>query len=176
MANCWNPHNAPTAMQCKSTTDVPYPTKSLRWNIKGAARCSVSGPAKYALRHGFRQLERERENPCEVVVEYLHRDAASRRKRRKGKSQIWDSKIRSQVPKDLDPRKTALARASCTYKRQSRPLVKEDAQRKQERNCQREINIWSCAPDGVRYQALLTDWPLVAMWFWLELERVRKKQ
>jgi hypothetical protein len=32
-------------------------------------------------------------NPCGGGVEYLHRDPASRRRRRKGKSQIWDSKI-----------------------------------------------------------------------------------
>jgi hypothetical protein len=52
---------------------------------------------------------------------------------------------------------TALARASGTYKRQTRPLVREGAPRKQERNCQTEINIWSWAPDGARYQDLLTD-------------------
>jgi hypothetical protein len=38
--------------------------------------------------------------PCGGGVEYLHRDPASRRRRRKGKSQIGDSKIRSQVPRD----------------------------------------------------------------------------
>jgi hypothetical protein len=31
--------------------------------------------------------------PCGGGVEYLHRDPASRRRRRKGKSRIWDSKI-----------------------------------------------------------------------------------
>jgi hypothetical protein len=59
-------------------------------------------------------------HPCEGGVEYLHRDPANRRRRRKGKSQIWDSKLWSQVPRDSDPRKTALARASSTYKRQTR--------------------------------------------------------
>jgi hypothetical protein len=39
-------------------------------------------------------------DPCGGGVEYLHRDPASRRSRRKGKSQIWDSKIRLQVPRD----------------------------------------------------------------------------
>jgi hypothetical protein len=38
--------------------------------------------------------------PCGGGVEYLHRDPASRRRRQKGKSQIWDSKIGSQVPRD----------------------------------------------------------------------------
>jgi hypothetical protein len=39
-------------------------------------------------------------------------------------------------PKGLGPRKTALARASGTYKRQTCPLVREGAPRNQERNCQ----------------------------------------
>jgi hypothetical protein len=45
-------------------------------------------------------------------IEYLHRSPASRRKRRKEKSRIRDSKIWSRVPLDSDPRMTALARAS----------------------------------------------------------------
>jgi hypothetical protein len=53
-----------------------------------------------------------------VGVEYLHRDPASCMGRRKGKSQIWESKIWSRVPRDSDPRKTALARrAACTRDR-----------------------------------------------------------
>jgi hypothetical protein len=53
-----------------------------------------------------------------------------------------------------DPRKTALARASSTYKRQTHPLVREGDPRNQERNCQTysvlrtETKIWSQAPDG----------------------------
>jgi hypothetical protein len=39
----------------------------------------------------------------------------------------WDSKIWSRVPRDSDPRKTALERASSIYKRQTRPLVRERA-------------------------------------------------
>jgi hypothetical protein len=63
---------------------------------------------------------------------------ASRRRRRKGKSQIWDSKIWSRVPRDSDPRKTALAMASSMYKWQTRPIVREGApqKKKQDRNCQ----------------------------------------
>jgi hypothetical protein len=85
------------------------------------------------------------------------------------KSQIWDSKIWSRVPKDSDPRKTTLARASSIYKGQTRPLVREGALQKQDRNCQRVINIWSWAPDGARHQDLLIDWPSVVMWLWLDL-------
>jgi hypothetical protein len=65
--------------------------------------------------------------PCGSGVEYLHRDPASRRRRRKGKSQTWDSKIWSRVPRNSDPRKTALARNSSIYKRQTRPLVRDGA-------------------------------------------------
>jgi hypothetical protein len=78
--------------------------------------------------------------PCGGGVEYLHRDPASRRRRRNGKSEIWDCKIWSRVPRDSDPRKTALARASSIYKRQGRPLVREGAPQKQDRNCQTVIN------------------------------------
>jgi hypothetical protein len=108
-------------------------------------------------------------HPCGGGFEYLHRDPASRRRRRKGKSQIWDSKIWSRVPRDSDPRKTTLARAISVYKRQTRPLIREGVPQKQYRNCQRVINISSWAPDGVRHQDLLIDWPSVAMWLWLWL-------
>jgi hypothetical protein len=64
---------------------------------------------------------------CGGGVEYLHRDPASRRRRWKGKSQIWDSKIWLRVQRDSDPRKTTLASASSLYKSQTRPLVREDA-------------------------------------------------
>jgi hypothetical protein len=42
-------------------------------------------------------------SPCGGGVEYLHSDPASRRRRRKGKSQIRDSKVAS--PKGLGPGK-----------------------------------------------------------------------
>jgi hypothetical protein len=77
----------------------------------------------------------EDKDPCGGGVEYLHRDPASRRRRRKGKPQLWDSKIWSQVPRDSHPTKTALARASSIYKRQTRPLVREGAPQVQDRNC-----------------------------------------
>jgi hypothetical protein len=65
-------------------------------------------------------------------------------------------------PKRLGPEKDCAGKASRTYKRQTRPLVREGAPRKQERNCQTEINIWSWAPDGSRYQDLLTGWMTVS--------------
>jgi hypothetical protein len=97
----------------------------------------------------------------------FHRDAASRRRRRKEKSQIWDSKIWSQVPRDSDPSKTMLMRTSSTYKRHTCPLIREGAPQKQGHNCQRVINIWPWAPDGARHQDLLIDWPSVAVWLWI---------
>jgi hypothetical protein len=108
-------------------------------------------------------------HPCGGGVEYLHRYPANRRRRRKEKSQIWDSKIWSWVPRNSDPWKTTLARASGIYKRQTRTLVREDAPQKQDRNCQRVIHIWSWALDGAQHQYLLIDWPSVAMWLWLWL-------
>jgi hypothetical protein len=38
-----------------------------------------------------------------------------------------DSKIWPRMPRDSDPRKTTLARASTIYKSQTCPLVREDA-------------------------------------------------
>jgi hypothetical protein len=43
--------------------------------------------------------------------------------------------------------------------------------KKQDRNCQTVINIWSWAPDGARHQDLFTYWPSVAMWLRLEILR-----
>jgi hypothetical protein len=82
-------------------------------------------------------------DPCGGGVEYLHCDPASRRRRRKGKSQIWDSKIWPRVLRDSDPKMTALARASRNCKQQTRPLVREGAPNQQTRNCQTIIKIWS---------------------------------
>jgi hypothetical protein len=64
-----------------------------------------------------------------------------RRSRIPGKSQIWESKIWSRVPRDSDSRKTTLAKASSIYKRQTCPLVRGGAPEKQDRNSQRVINI-----------------------------------
>jgi hypothetical protein len=108
--------------------------------------------------------------PCGGGVEYLHRDPASRRRRRKGKSQIWDSKIWSRVPRDSDPRKTALARVSSIYKRQTRPLVREGSPQKTRPylpNSNKYLVViprWGSTP---RLTDWLTDWPSVAMWLWL---------
>jgi hypothetical protein len=69
-----------------------------------------------------------------------------------------------EFPRDSDPRKTVLARASYMCKIQTRPLVRECAPKKQEHNCQTTINTWTWAPNGARHQDLMTDWPTVAMW------------
>jgi hypothetical protein len=73
-------------------------------------------------------------------------------------------------PKGLGPEKTALARASSMYKRQTCSLVKESTPQKYDYNCQTVINIWSWAPDGAWHQDLLTDWQSVATWLWLWLK------
>jgi hypothetical protein len=116
------------------------------------------------------RLTEWRRNPCGGEVEYLHREPASRRRRRKGKSQISDSKIWPRVPRDSDQRKTALAKTSSIYKRQTHPLVREGAPQKEDGNCQRVICSWSWAPDGARRQDLLIDWPSVAMWLGLGID------
>jgi hypothetical protein len=56
-----------------------------------------------------------------------------------------------------------------------RPILSSERapHKKEDRNCQKIINIWSRARDGARYQNLLTDWPSVAMWLWLWLGGIR---
>jgi hypothetical protein len=116
-------------------------------------------------------LELREFNPCGGGVKYLHRDPARRRRRRKGKSQIPDSKIWSRVPRDSNPRKTALARASSKYTRQTRSLVREGAPQTRDLNCQTVINIWSWAPDGAGHQDWLTDWLTDRLTDWLTVSR-----
>jgi hypothetical protein len=161
-------------------------SKPLPCNDKGiqSYRHRESRPTKEALLDALFSLQSERKlciyramsirarHPCGGGVEYLHCDPASRRRRRKGKSQIWESKIWSRVRRDSDPRKTKLARASSIYKRQTRPLVREGSPQKQDRNCQRVINILSWAPDAARHHDLLIDWPSIAMWIWLEFDLI----
>jgi hypothetical protein len=95
--------------------------------------------------------------PCGGGIEYLHRDPASRRRRRKGKYQIRDSKIWSRVPRDSDQRKIALARASSICKRQTCPLVREGAPQEQDRNCHTGNKDLVISPKWVLYSE--TDWP-----------------
>jgi hypothetical protein len=88
------------------------------------------------------EIPRVRETiPCGGGVEYLHRIPARRRRQRKGKSRIWDSKIWSQVPRDSKPSMTALARASSYCKRQTRPLVRESSPYQQKVNSLTVIKI-----------------------------------
>jgi hypothetical protein len=97
--------------------------------------------------------------PCCGDVVYPHRDPPCRRRRRKWKSQTWDSKIWLRLPRDSDLRKSTLEKA----------LVREGAPEKQDRNCQWVISISSWAPDGARQKDLLIDWPSVAIWLRLRL-------
>jgi hypothetical protein len=61
----------------------------------------------------------------------------------KGKSRILDSKIWPRVLWDSDQKMTALARASCNCKGQTRPLIREGTPNQQTRNCQTITEIWS---------------------------------
>jgi hypothetical protein len=88
---------------------------------------------------------------CAWSVRKLHKENNT------SSSVDWDSEIWSRVPRESEPRRPVLATASSIYKRQTRPLVREGAPQKQDRNCQTVINIWSWAPDGARHQDLLTD-------------------
>jgi hypothetical protein len=127
--------------------------------------CFLCGPTRCYI--WAKDIAILRRHPCGGGVKYLHRDPASRKRRRNGKSQIWDSKIWSRVPRDSDPRKIALGRPSSIYKRQTRPFVREGAPQKQDRNCQIVIAKYLVMSPRWGSTPRLTDWPSVAMWLWV---------
>jgi hypothetical protein len=90
-------------------------------------------------------------------VEYLHRNPASRTKRRKGKSRILDRKMWSRVPRDSGPKMIALARTKSNYKRQTRPLVRDSAPYQQTRNCLDVTNSGRKPLMGALFQDRLAD-------------------
>jgi hypothetical protein len=153
-------------------------TEPLPSNDRGDTDADIQG--KYANNRGTvssvfsavwpksyikRTIQDQLSNLCGGGVKYLHRDPASCRMRRIGKSQIWDSKMWSRVPRDLDPRKTALARASSIYKRQTHPLVREGTQQKQDLNCQTVIKTyWLTVSRNVTLTLTLT-WSAVSWEF-----------
>jgi hypothetical protein len=93
--------------------------------------------------------------------EYLHRNPDSRRRRQNGnpvpggitgpgtwpstlgESRIWGSKMWSLVPRDTNPRMTALARTSSSCKLQTCPLVRVRSPHQQTCNCQTVTTLWS---------------------------------
>jgi hypothetical protein len=75
----------------------------ISWNIREIVGAVFSVGSVPRLYHES-QRDKSVKYPCGGGVEYLHRNPASRRRRRKGKSQIWDSKIWSRVSKDSEPR------------------------------------------------------------------------
>jgi hypothetical protein len=88
-------------------------TATRRYNNNGN-RCFLRGPCRDVMRRTSLELDLL---PCGGGVKYLHRSPESRRRRRKWKSRIWDSKLWSRVPRDTDSRMTALANASSSCKR-----------------------------------------------------------
>jgi hypothetical protein len=124
-----------------------WETNSLLWNQQACPWIWAFNmhfptiPLRYISGHS----DKNEVLPCGGGVEYLHRNPASRRRRRKGKSRIWDSKIWSRVPRVSDPKMTTLERTSSNCKRQTRPLVSHS-----KRKTRRED---SCSP--VRMERVL---------------------
>jgi hypothetical protein len=141
-------------------------------NAGSRRRCFLCGPCRRFVTDTANRLIHgvEFSQPCGDGFEYIHRSPASRMRRRKGnpvpegynwatlflgdintgtwssrlgESRIWDSKIWSRIPRDSDPRMTALARTSNNCKRQTRFLVTESAPHQLTRNCPTAIKIWS---------------------------------
>jgi hypothetical protein len=90
--------------------------------------------------------------PCGGGVEYLHRSPASRRRRGKKKSGIWDSNIWSRVARGSDPKMTALARSSGNCKRKPRPRLTSTKRQLSDSNKNLVVS-----PTRVFYSK--TDWP-----------------
>jgi hypothetical protein len=121
--------------QCdfNSWTDIHSNNRSKNSNDYERNNCTVESGDFYTVRRNIvkRATCQTKALPCRGVVEYLHRSPASRSGRRKGKSQIWESKTRLRVPQDSDPRMTALATTGSNCKRQTRSLIKESAPHQQ---------------------------------------------
>jgi hypothetical protein len=92
-----------------SVWSAPCPVLTNRTANTSTISVFYEGPCRRFIGNSEGRLQ---SNPCGGGIEYLHRNPASRRRRRKGKSKIWDSKIWSRVARNSDPRKTALAKAS----------------------------------------------------------------
>jgi hypothetical protein len=144
--------HVPAATNRLGTNTRYYKGRSQRTNsVQGAFPWQQPGNRHFpwlAVDHIRSRRDKNESIPRAGEVEYLHRSPASRRRQRKGKSRIWDSKIWSRVPRDSGPKLIALARTSSNCKRQTRPLVRESAPHQQTRNCLTVIKIWSCEPDG----------------------------
>jgi hypothetical protein len=100
--------------------------------------------------------------------EYLHHSPESRTMRRKGnpvpggitgppcfwsiyrlgESRIWDNKIWSGVPRDLDQSISALVRTTSSCKQQTGSVFREGASHQHTRNCLSVMKAWSWASDG----------------------------
>jgi hypothetical protein len=87
----------------------------------------------------------------------LHRNPESRRRRRKVKSRIWDSKIWSRISWDSGQKMTALARTRSNCKRQTRPLVREGTPHQQTPQLSDINKNLVVSPRRVLYSK--TDWP-----------------
>jgi hypothetical protein len=83
---------------------------------RGAVFSVLRGPCRDLKEHVKGETYRF---PCGGGFEYLQCSPASRRRRQKGKSRIWDSKIWSRVPRNSDPRMDVLSRASSNCKWQT---------------------------------------------------------
>jgi hypothetical protein len=73
------------------------------------------------------------------------------------------STIFSWVPRDSDPRITALARRNSNCKRQTRPLDREGAPHLEVRNCLTVTKIRPWDPDGVSHQDRVADWQSIVI-------------
>jgi hypothetical protein len=135
-----------------------FPRKRLNYNNEG--RCFLCGPCREVI---TRTVSWESTgNPCGGGIEYLHRDPATRKRRRNGKSQIWDSKIRSASIKGLGPEKDCVGKIQQHIQKTDPSSRQRGRPRKQDRNCQIVIAKYLVMSPRWSSTPRLTDWLTVS--------------
>jgi hypothetical protein len=81
--NCWK------IRQCYCNTT--HGVEAFRYNVTLIPVFNIRSARRTCKGRGH--IDRGPIHPCGGGVEYLHRNPASRKRRRKGKSRIWDSKL-----------------------------------------------------------------------------------
>jgi hypothetical protein len=127
----------------------PVPGGQCRYNItrdttpptSREEQCFPLSPCRGCIWRIEKQLSQW--DPCGGGVEYHYRDPESCRRRRKGKSRIWDSKIWPRVLWDSDPKMTALARPVAIANDRTVLSSERAPQINKTLNCQTIIKIWS---------------------------------
>jgi hypothetical protein len=118
---------------------------------------------EYVLYYSMSRLSRRYLLLCGGGVDYLHRNPASRRRRRKGKSRMWDSKLWSRGPRESGPKVIALARTRSSCKRQTCPRQRGRPTSTNPQLSDSNKKSGRKSKMGALFQDRLADWPSVVI-------------